>query len=93
MTLISHTHGHKVTSENYGKDWYYKDGTRCTRVNIKKCPRCKKPPTEKGHDQCISDLPGVEFACCGHGVAEGYIKFKDGTSVRGNFTIKRKKCT
>ena len=88
--LTSYVHGHEVTSENYGKDWYYEDGTRATRLIIKECPRCKKLPTKKGHDQCISDLPGVEFACCGHGVEEGYIKFKDGTCISGNFKIKRK---
>lgn len=42
------------------------------------CKLCKKPPTEKGHDPCIANLPGVLYACCGHGHEEGYIKFTDG---------------
>lgn len=31
------------------------------------CRTCKRPPTVRGHDPCIADLPGVNFACCGHG--------------------------
>jgi len=57
--------------------------TDTTRV----CPRCKKYPTREGHDPCLSNLPGVEGACCGHGVQEGYIKFEDGTFIRGWFAV------
>lgn len=39
------------------------------------CGQCKTP---EGHDPCIANLPGVLFACCGHGNGRGYIKFEDG---------------
>lgn len=41
------------------------------------------------HDPCFGTLPGVAFACCGHGghgVTEGYIYFENG--VRIGMTVK-----
>lgn len=52
------------------------------------CERCGKPPVD-GHDACINNLPGVAFACCRHGKGKGYIKFLDGTVIRGNFIVER----
>lgn len=37
-------------------------------------------------DPCLGMLPGVDNACCGHGVEEGYISFTSGTVVRGWFS-------
>jgi hypothetical protein len=31
----------------------------------KRCP-CGMKRTKKGHDKCISNLPKVSYACCGH---------------------------
>lgn len=45
------------------------------------------PPTDEGHDFCVTNLGGVVNACCGHGVEEGYIQFDNGVIVRGMFTI------
>lgn len=42
-----------------------------------------------GHDPCIANLPGVEFACCGHGIEPGYVKFIDGRVIRGHFEARR----
>lgn len=50
------------------------------------CPACGAvEPTPEGHDPCIADLPGVDFACCGHGCQAGYIAFANGTVIRGEF--------
>lgn len=49
------------------------------------CPKCGEHRTPKGHDPCIANLPGVEYACCGHGVERGYAKFEDGRVLRGQF--------
>lgn len=46
------------------------------------CKLCKEERTENGHDPCIANLPGVLYACCGHGVTYGYIKFTDGRYLR-----------
>lgn len=35
-------------------------------------------------DPCLGALPGIEEACCGHGVTgKAYAKFQDGTVLRG----------
>lgn len=50
------------------------------------CPLCGADgPADSGHDPCIENLPGVEFACCGHGKRPGYVKFTDGRVLRGVF--------
>ena len=48
------------------------------------CKLCKKPRTAAGHDPCIANLPGVVYACCGHGISYGYLKFDDGRRLRFN---------
>lgn len=56
-------------------DWdSYKPGTVCQK--------CQKERTPEGHDPCLGTLPGVDFACCGHGEDEGYIAFSNGMCVR-----------
>lgn len=47
-----------------------------------KCLLCRKKRTEDGHDPCIANLPGVIYACCGHGEEKGYLKFEDGRCLR-----------
>jgi len=33
-------------------------------------------------DPCLGCLPGVAFACCGHGDREMYIAFENGVTIR-----------
>lgn len=49
------------------------------------CPKCGKKQTPEGHDPCIPNLPGVDFACCGHGIKKGYVKFTNGIILTGEF--------
>lgn len=46
-----------------------------------------EPDRETGHDPCIKNLPGVQYACCGHGRGEGYVMFDgdDRRVLRGAF--------
>lgn len=53
------------------------------------CARCGHLPNKKGHDWCIRNLPGVRFACCGHGEQDGYIMFENGITIRGSFKTER----
>jgi hypothetical protein len=52
------------------------------------CPECGLKRGADGYDPCIGYLPGVDYACCGHGGRRhdggigGYIKFKDGKIIR-----------
>ena len=51
------------------------------------CLHCGKIFDFHESDPCLGDLPGVDNACCGHGVREeSYIRFTNGVVVRG-FTI------
>jgi hypothetical protein len=65
--------GHFIITDD-GKKWYYADTKevitppRCDRA----CPKCHLFKTSEGHDPCISNIPGVIHACCGHG-GEAYI--------------------
>lgn len=52
-----------------------------------RCQQCKQARGPEGHDPCIAHLPGVNFACCGHGEEDGYISFIDGTAIY--FTTKK----
>jgi len=66
------------------KEWFFEDGSKAID---KECPKCGKMQTKEGHDHCISNLPGVKYACCGHGKkmggkSTGYISFIDGTVIR-----------
>lgn len=49
------------------------------------CPHCHKRRGPDRHDPCLGQLPGVNYACCGHGGhgdTQGYISFTDGTVIR-----------
>jgi hypothetical protein len=77
--------GHAIYTIN-GTEWFYVDNDEPIRnAPERKCPKCDKYPTNDGHDPCIADLPGVDFACCGHGVEQGYVKFSNGQIIRGKF--------
>jgi hypothetical protein len=48
----------------------------------KVCHQCGQTATPEGHDPCLDTLPGVKYACCGHGIREGYIAFENGVVLR-----------
>ena len=68
-------------SEIYWED----NGQPYSRNNRRRCKACGLSRKKSGHDPCIENLPGVKFACCGHGIEPGYIYFENGTIVRGDF--------
>jgi hypothetical protein len=41
---------------------------------------CERLPD--GCDPCLGKLPGVANACCGHGIGDGYLIFKNGRTLR-----------
>ena len=48
------------------------------------CPLCKQTRCESGDDPCIPALPGVKYACCGHGgegVHLAYLYFENGVRI------------
>lgn len=53
--------------------WVYKDNEKPIDKN-RPCKKCERPPTKEGYDACLGYLPGVKYACCGHGVSKPYQK-------------------
>jgi hypothetical protein len=48
------------------------------------CPLCKQSRKANGNDPCIPDLPGVKYACCGHGghgAHLAYLYFDNGVRI------------
>jgi len=75
--------------------WRYADDhSEVNKVGPRPCTKCKRKAKDYGgHDPCIAALPGVVNACCGHGVHDGYISFKDGRTIRGRFEMAWEKLT
>ena len=62
--------------------WYYADNDElCVKENFRPCVCCGGTSE---HDDCLGMLPGVKYACCGHGDRDNaYIMFENGVIVRG----------
>lgn len=51
---------------------------------IRCCAKCDSKHEFHESDPCLGNLPGVDNACCGHGVREeSYIRFTNGVVVKG----------
>lgn len=88
--------GHEVIcgepDDKYGIDNFrYTDNGKSIYEEPRPCPKCGEFRTEDGHDPCIKNLPGVKFACCGHGKKDGYIYFENGIVVNGDFKVSKSK--
>jgi hypothetical protein len=82
-----HVFGHRTYWDSEGRYLYCDNDEVVTFPTTRPCPKCGAMPTADDHDPCIAALPGVEFACCGHGIAYGYIAFSDGRTIY--FTLVR----
>jgi len=69
----SYDMGNPMYDDEDGETRYCEDGT--PRSEGKPCVRCGEHATELGHDPCIANIPGAVYACCGHGIEEGYIQY------------------
>jgi hypothetical protein len=83
----SESNGHKIYFDNEDSEWHYSDDKSLFIFGDRPCTKCNHFQTDKGHDYCIRNLPGVKNACCGHGIEDGYIQFNDGRCIRGKFEI------
>lgn len=48
------------------------------------CPTCHLERGRDRHDPCLGELPGVKYACCGHGGkgnCQGYLYFDNGVRL------------
>lgn len=75
--------------------WVYEDDKSDIPANggeIRPCVKCGKlfDGSYKGDaDPCLGNLPGVNNACCGHGVQDqSYIRFTNGVVIK-NFEVEK----
>lgn len=92
MTAYAYTRGHKIEWDEAAEVWRYADtgepvsespgGIWEGMAGDRPCAYCHQMPTSEGHDACLGELPGVKYACCGHGVEnegsafQGYIFYE-----------------
>jgi hypothetical protein len=87
MTARSYFRGHPLIWVN-GR-WVYEDNGGEIPANGGEVRACKKcgalyPLGEGEVDPCLGILPGVDNACCGHGVrSKSYIRFTSGVVITG----------
>ena len=86
----SYFRGHPIIYVE-GRWVYADDGSPlpATGGEIRPCKKCGALfPLGKGEvDPCLGVLPGVDNACCGHGISEqAYIRFTNGVVIKG-FTV------
>ena len=88
MTVRSYYRGHEIYYKN--NKWYYLDNNNLASKNIRPCKKCGKvfEGSNIGNpDPCLANLPGVDNACCGHGIKDqSYIRFTNGVVIK-NFDI------
>lgn len=83
----SHFHGHPIVFQD--AKWLYADTLQPIPGyggEMRPCAVCGTMDWSGDGkvDPCLGLLPGVDNACCGHGVAEqAYIRFTNGVVVRG----------
>jgi len=81
----SYFRGYPIIRTN--ERWVYEDTGETIDI-VRPCKKCGELFQADDIDPCLGELPGVENACCGHGVSErAYIKFESGVIVRGFPTI------
>ena len=79
----SNIRGHITIWNEKREKWYFEDTGKDVSYEVT-CKKCNLPCDIDGPDPCLGLLPGVEFACCGHGNrANSYIKFDNGLIIRG----------
>lgn len=59
----------------------------CPMLEPKLCNRCGEHYDRNEPDPCLGHLPGVIFACCGHGDGNGYITFENNVCIRFDLAI------
>ena len=88
MTERAFFRGHPVEWRYFR--WVYSDDLTplpATGGKRRPCKRCGVDWPIELEDGCLGRLPGVDNACCGHGVqGEAFIRFTNGMVIKG-FTI------
>jgi len=65
--IVSQQRGHMIEFNHATKKWVYQDNGEPIQFE-RPCRKCGRYPTEEGYDACLGYIPGVDSACCGHGI-------------------------
>lgn len=86
----SHSRGHPIVWDKKTEKWLYEDNMKPIYGHggeNRPCVKCNKlfEGSNIGEsDPCLQNLPGVDNACCGHGVKEeSYVRFTSGVVLTG----------
>lgn len=80
--IISQSNGHKIYYDRFNEAWRYLDDHKDIEHETRSCIKCNQYQNKDGHDYCISNLPNVSHACCGHGLDDGYVLTNDRKSKK-----------
>ena len=89
----SHFRGYPIIFIN--DEWLYEDtktkaGFGREVRSCKKCGLSFDGSNNGDPDPCLGNLPGVNNACCGHGIKEeAYVRFKNGIVIKGFTKIEK----
>ncbi len=80
-----HDHGHLLYRIDRDSPYVYADTGQPHHAGPPRpCAACGREVVHDAPDPCLGTLPGVIFACCGHGVPGlSYVTFEEGTTLRG----------
>lgn len=70
---VIHAFGYPTVLDEAGTERYADTGEPVVHPSRRPCPKCHRLPTPDGHDPCLGHIEGAISACCGHGVADGFI--------------------
>lgn len=75
MTATAFDRGHRITWDASTGVWRFDDGALAPGSGgvERSCIRCGLTAAPGGPDPCLGMIEGVTAACCGHGVARGYV--------------------
>lgn len=85
--------GHEIYWDSRDSRWHYFDNNELSgfggfggklRPCRRKCGKTFEGSNIGEADPCLGELPGVDNACCGHGVRDlAYIRFTNGVVIKG----------
>lgn len=84
MSATGHVRGHEIEWDGDRDCWVFVDTGEATPGwggAERPCHFCGLTAEPGGPDPCLGWIEGVHSACCGHGVAEGWIGWDDACAV------------
>lgn len=72
--ITAYTRGHLI--KYIDSEWIYADDKSNAKLE-RPCVGCGKMPTPEGYDTCIGYVKDAESVCCGHGISDPILLWKE----------------